>query len=445
MKKVITAVANPIINNELKKEKNIEVIGNDIQYQEGIVEVLEKDNRINYIILSDILIGKEKLINLIKKINSINKEIKILIILTNENKKIYNDLISCGVEKIFYNNEVEIKEIVKIINEENETDKLIEEINSLKKAILENNNINNKLINKEINKKQDKKEKINNKNKTLVFNNFKILNKLKNKFSKYIPNIISKKYIENKDCEVISVLGQAGVGKSIFTVNLANSYIYSKNKILIIDFDVLNNSLHTILGLKKYSKIIREKLKNNNLINNKINIKELTIKITNKIDLISGINLLFDSKYKISSEKIYNIINELKSNYEIIIIDNSAECFFDYTKNIIENSNINIFITEANLSEIKKSKSLLNIYINKWNINKNKINILFNKYSKNSIDINILKNIFNEFNIIGKLKFDDKYNLIINRNGITCDNKIMKEYIDINKKIEEENLSKINN
>ena len=30
MKTVITAIANPIINNELKKEKNIEVIGNDI-------------------------------------------------------------------------------------------------------------------------------------------------------------------------------------------------------------------------------------------------------------------------------------------------------------------------------------------------------------------------------------------------------------------------------
>ena len=27
MKTVITAIANPIINNELKKEKNIEVIG----------------------------------------------------------------------------------------------------------------------------------------------------------------------------------------------------------------------------------------------------------------------------------------------------------------------------------------------------------------------------------------------------------------------------------
>ena len=453
MKTVITAIANPIINNELKKEKNIEVIGNDIQSKDGVIEILEKNIEVNYIILSDILIGEELLINLIRKINEINKNIKIIIILTNENKKEYDNLISIGVKKIFYNNKVEIKEILDIINEENDTDKLIEEINSLKKIILENKNINN-IQNKEIIKEENKKnnnkekstEKINNKktNKLLILNKFKILNKIKNKFYKYIPNNILKKYNKSENCEVISVLGAAGVGKSIFTVNLANSYIYSKKKILIIDFDVLNNSLHTILGLKKYSKIIREKLKNNNLINNKINIKELTIKITNKIDLISGINLLFDSKYKISSEKIYNIINELKANYEIIIIDNSAECFFDYTKNIIENSNINIFITEANLSEIKKSKNLLNIYINKWNINKNKINILFNKYNKNSIDINILKNIFSEFNILGKLNFDEKYNLIINKNGITCDNKIMKEYININKKIEEGNLTKIN-
>lgn len=442
MKTVMTAVANPIINEKLKNETNIQIIGNDIQYKEGVIEALEKNKEINYLILSDILIGKELLIELIKKIKIINKNIKILVILTEENKKECDNLISCGVEKIFYNNNVEIKEIVKVINEENETDKLIEEINSLKKIIIENNNKNNLEKNKKIQNKIKKENKL--KNKLLIFNKIKIINNIKNKIDKYLPKKLINKS-NNIKSEVISVLGPAGVGKSIFTINLANSYVYSKNKILIIDFDILNNSLHTILGLKKYSKIIREKLKNNNLINSKINIKELTIKITNKIDLISGINLLFDSKYKISSEKIYNIINELKEKYEIIIIDNSAECFFDYTKNIIENSNINIFITEANLSEIKKSKNLLNIYINKWNINKNKINILFNKFNKNSIDINILKNIFNEFNILGKLNFDDKYNLIINKNGITCDNKIMKEYVNINKKIEEENLTKIKN
>ena len=77
MKTVITAIANPIINNELKKEKNIEVIGNDIQYKDGVIEILEKNIEVNYIILSDILIGEELLINLIRKINEINKNIKI--------------------------------------------------------------------------------------------------------------------------------------------------------------------------------------------------------------------------------------------------------------------------------------------------------------------------------------------------------------------------------
>ena len=89
-------------------------------------------------------------------INQSIKNIKIIIILTNENKKEYDNLISIGVKKIFYNNKVEIKEILDIINEENDTDKLIEEINSLKKIILENKNINN-IQNKEIIKEENKK------------------------------------------------------------------------------------------------------------------------------------------------------------------------------------------------------------------------------------------------------------------------------------------------
>ena len=36
MKTVMTAVANPIINEKLKNETNIQIIGNDIQYKEGL-------------------------------------------------------------------------------------------------------------------------------------------------------------------------------------------------------------------------------------------------------------------------------------------------------------------------------------------------------------------------------------------------------------------------
>ena len=39
-----------------------------------------------------------------------------------------------------------------------------------------------------------------------------------------------------------------GVGKSVFTINLAISF--KNKKILIIDLDILNNCLHTILGIK---------------------------------------------------------------------------------------------------------------------------------------------------------------------------------------------------
>ena len=192
--------------------------------------------------------------------------------------------------------------------------------------------------------------------------------------------------------------------------------------------------MHTILGVNKYSKKIKEKIKNNNLINSKINIKELIIKINKNIDLISGINLIFDSKYKISNLKINNIINELKNYYNYIIIDNSSECFFDYTKNIIENSEKVLFILESNLIEIKKAENLLKIYKEKWKINSNKINLIINKYTQDSIDDNVIKGIFKEYKIIGKINFNNKYNLLINKKA-NLNKDIIKDYGIIKNKI----------
>lgn len=392
MKKIITALAEPQLNNELKKEKDFIVIGKDIQYQEGVIEILETEKEVDFLIISETLPGNEKLENLIEKIKQINNEVNIVIILENKKEELEKNLYSKNVYLILYN-KIEIKEIIKLIKnkKEDENEKIKKEINDLKKIIIEQNSKN----------KQNKKQKI-----------------------KEVKELNSQK-------EIICILGSGGVGKSIFTVNLAKSLIYSKKKILIIDFDILNNSLHTILGVKKYSEKISKKIKENNLIKDKISLKELKIKINKRIDLISGINLLFDSKYKINNIQFNNLFNDVKKFYDVIIIDTSSECFFNYTKDIIKKSNINIFIVEPNLLEIQKSKNILKIYKEEWNIDNNKINILFNKFNKNSIDINILKIIFSEYNIIGKIDINNKYNLIINKNANKINKNIKKEYLKI--------------
>ena len=84
MKKIITAINNPKLNEELKKEKNFEVIGKDIQYKEAILELLEQNNKIDLIILSEEIPGEIKLEKLIEKIKMINEKIKIIFILEKE-------------------------------------------------------------------------------------------------------------------------------------------------------------------------------------------------------------------------------------------------------------------------------------------------------------------------------------------------------------------------
>ena len=414
MKNIITALCNSAVNDKLKEINEFNILANDILYQDGIFEILENRKEIDYLILSEFLPGEYEIKKLIEKIKEKNNTLKIILILETEKEELENYLYAKGIFKIFYNNKIQINDIINLIkNNYNENEKIIQELENLKNILIKNNiNINNgeNLINK---KEIENNKEIKNK----IIKEIKLKVKRKNRINTKI----------NLDKKVISILGTGGVGKSIATINIANLLKENNYKVLITDFDILNNSLHTLLGVNKYPEKIKNKIKNNTLINNKINIKELIIKINKNIDLISGMNLLFDSKYKISSSKVKNILEELKENYDYIIIDNSAECFFEYTKNIINNSDLNIYLFEANLIEIKKAKSLLEIYNKEWNIEKNKINLLINKYNKHSVKDKIIKNIFNDYKILGKINFNEKYNLLINKNY--KQNKLVKKEI----------------
>ena len=343
IKKIVTAIGNSEVNEQLKDE-NLEVLCGDILYKEGILEFLEDNKNIDYIIINDELSENIKLSELLEKIKEIN----------NKQKNILN-------------------------------------------IIFKKDSVYSKV--------------------TLPINDF---------FN-----------VRTKDGRIISILGPNGVGKSIFSITLANNII--DKKILIIDFDAFNDSIYNLLGIKKEKNFkIQEKnniifqknynnseknSKNYKKINNVYNekdfeINKFIIKSKYNIDLLSGINIIFNLNYQISPNKLINIIDNLKREYDYIIIDTASDYLLEYTSEIIKISENIIFISGSNLLEIKKTQKLLDIYVEQYNIQKEKINIIFNKWTKNSIDDGVLKELFRSYNILGKIKLSDYYDLAINRNNI---------------------------
>lgn len=402
--KILTALQDPKTNEILKEKTKHNIIETDIQYQEGILETLEKNNKIDLIIISQLLPGNIGFKDLINKIKIINNNIEIIAILENKNNELKDFLKQKNINSIFYNNEITIDELINVIEEKDKNKKEMEinkEIKLLKEIILENNkkieqNKKEKKINKILSILKEEKIKI---IKNSKINNIK---KFKNKINK----------TQNK---IISVVGIPGVGKSIF-ISLFSKNIKHK-KILIIDFDIYNKSLDLIFGY-----------------NTKVQQEKAIIKINNNIDLLSKIEIFFKESY-IEKNKIKNILDSFSKKYDLIIIDNASEYSCEHTKEILKNSDSIIFLSDANLIELNKTKKLLEKYINKWKIEKERINVVFNKININSINNKILNNLFSDFNILGKINFSNKYNLIINNNLKILNKKINKEYINIIKKM----------
>ena len=402
--KILTALQDPKTNEILKEKTKHNIIETDIQYQEGILETLEKNNKIDLIIISQLLPGNIGFKDLINKIKIINNNIEIIAILENKNNELKDFLKQKNINSIFYNNKITIDELINVIEEKDKNKKEMEinkEIKLLKEIILENNkkieqNKKEKKINKILSILKEEKIKI---IKNSKINNIK---KFKNKINK----------TQNK---IISVVGIPGVGKSIF-ISLFSKNIKHK-KILIIDFDIFNKSLDLIFGY-----------------NTKVQQEKAIIKINNNIDLLSKIEIFFKESY-IEKNKIKNILDSFSKKYDLIIIDNTSEYSCEHTKEILKNSDSIIFLSGANLIELNKTKKLLEKYINKWKIEKERINVVFNKININSINNKILNNLFSDFNILGKINFSNKYNLIINNNLKILNKKINKEYINIIKKM----------
>lgn len=136
----------------------------------------------------------------------------------------------------------------------------------------------------------------------------------------------------------------------------------------------------------------------------------------------------------IQIEKIFLVNGYTKKDFNkfnIIILDNPNINFLK-RKDILKDS-INIFLSEANLLGIKK----LNFLINKItkDMNKEDINIIFNKYNLNSIDIEILYKIFKGIKVVGKIRYSNKLDILINTGKLININKIKIDLLKVIKEL----------
>ena len=206
MKKILTALGNPTLNVELTKYSKYDVLSEDILYQEGVLDFLER-NEADVIIISGLLQGQLTITDFAKQLRDTSKASRIIFIVDTISEEEKNILISKGIFDILYDDTAEISDVIEAIDRE-------EPINI--------------------------KAQIQNEVDTL---------RMQYEESKE-PTI--RNVVEIQKQELISIFGTNGSGKSSIAVNLVKAFSRkTKSKILLIDFDTMNGNLDELLSVNK--------------------------------------------------------------------------------------------------------------------------------------------------------------------------------------------------
>ena len=370
MKKILIAIDNNNIFNEIKNCGMYDVYERDIVYKEGVLEYIASHD-IDLVITRDDLEG-----DMIKEIYV--KQIRLL--KPNAQLILFVKELSDTYLNFLYNNE-----IFNIID--------IAEIN-VKAKMLD-------MIEEKTSKEHLVREE--------CFSNKSTLNTT--------INVVAKKKI--------AVFGTSGAGKSYVSSVLANVINKKLNiKTLLVDLDVQSPAIDIYNNLNCSNNILMDIVKDvdnhtisSSTFNNNVYKK-------NKIDFITNNASIFEYQNTLC-QRHYNKIFEIASKeYDVIISDTAANVFLDMTYLSIKNADIIIFVINPNYISIRQAIKYLDLIVNVWNIDKSKIKLVVNKITEYSLSDKQIKALLPGYDVVMQVNNDISLENVIN--GISNINIDMK-------------------
>ena len=381
MKKVLTAMGNATLNNELKRYLEYELNENDLFYQDAVLDKLAEE-KYDVLVVSALLQGQFEFPDFIDKIKAIDKLVRIIIVTDEISSDLRRKINEEKIVDVFLDSEVEIKDIIDAINREEPIRKRCAAVKEEGTKYIATDNVELK--------------------------------------SNDINELIHFKGITQKQ-EIIVLSGISGAGKSTLACNLSK-VLASKTsaRVLLIDLDTLNGNLDEILEINRVPQNIKIAMDDNKrcglnyavelISKNRFDanvFEELVINIGN-VDVLTG-NTSLHYCQNVLNENHYNTILECaKEKYDFVIIDTSSNIFLDSTKWALKRASRILFTIENNYISVKKATQFLNVMVDVWGVWKEKIEIVVNKESSKGIECEVIKKILGDYEIVGKIKYGEE-------------------------------------
>lgn len=372
MKKILTALGNPILNNELRRYEKYDLVAEDLFYQDAVFDILDEE-QVDDIVVSSLLQGQEDFCDFIEAVKRKNSTARIIVITDEMNKETKNFLFNIGIFDILYDSSVEISDVIEAIDREEP--------------------IKNQMI---MEKKEDNYD----------------AEQIKTNIT-YITKVQKQ--------EVIAITGANGVGKSTFAVNIVTKLAQKSNsKILLIDLDTLSGNIDEIMDINKIPQNVSLLMDEDKkcglnyaadlIAKNRFDANVLEELVINSrgFDVLTG-NVSLHYCQNVLKEEYYDkILIAAKEKYDFIVIDTSSNIFLDSTKWALQEANRIFFIIENTSICLKKSMQLIGIFQSVWKLWKEKFQIIIKKSEANGLEVEFIEKILEDNKIIGVIKsYDD--------------------------------------